>query len=274
MTKEHAKNLALIKLHGYKLAFVENQTRDMISAALSQDGRNLRFVKEKTDEIALEAVSQNGLALNHVKDQTLEIALAAVSQNGTAIKYVNVTNVNSLSIESLRKIESRNVPEIIVSAAHKNIGDDLLNIACIENWIAIVESLLSKNININHTSEKYKFTPFQFASISGNSEMMRILESHGANIYIKSQNSQRNVLAETVQSAANYPSDRHITAVTMLLDMCIDPNEKDVHGITAVMLAENKPEILSIFKSYNVKKLVQDTISVTKITNSKKRQHL
>jgi ankyrin repeat protein len=263
--------LTSVKNDGSKLRLVKKQTREMISEALSQNGMFLKFVKNINDEIALEAVSNNGLALQYVFHQTLEIALAAVSQNGSAIKYVYIDSINSVLMESWKK-EPRNVPEVIISAAYKNTGDDLLNIASSENLIAVVESLLSKKINIDHTSKTCKSTPFQLASKSGNPELMRILESHGANIHIKNNKSQRNVLAEIVQSAVNYPGKRHIAAVTTLLDMGIDPNEKDVHGITAVILAENKPEILSIFKAYNIKKLVQETISASQSINTNKRQ--
>ena len=64
------------------------QTYESCLAAVKLNGYNLQFVKEQSPEICLAAVQQNGLALILVKEQTLDICLAAVKQNSLALKDV------------------------------------------------------------------------------------------------------------------------------------------------------------------------------------------
>jgi hypothetical protein len=288
MTKQQEKNLERVKVDGANLGKIKNQTREMISEALSQDVMNLRFIKELTDEIALEAVSKKGRALQYIENQTSDIVLAAVSQNGYALRHVKKPTLkialaavtqNGLAIQYLKpngfSEKQIKMLDVIVFEAHKNVGNDLLNYAISGGWTWIIKPLLSKDIDVNHTSELYELSPFQMACRECcHVDVMHMLKNKGANIHIKRSESQRNVLADTVANIKNHPNTKLIPVVIALLDMGIDPNEKDVKGINAIMLAENKPEILSVFKAYNLKKLVQETIAASQVTISKKRQPL
>lgn len=57
---------------------------------VKMNGFALRYVKEQTEELCLAAVKQNGSVLEFVKSQTKKICIAAVEQNSDAIDYVNM----------------------------------------------------------------------------------------------------------------------------------------------------------------------------------------
>ena len=49
------------------IQYIKNQTPEIFSEAVKQDGNLLRYVKNQTPEICLEAVKENGEALKYVK---------------------------------------------------------------------------------------------------------------------------------------------------------------------------------------------------------------
>jgi hypothetical protein len=288
MNRQQAKDLEKVKINGANLGKIKNQTREMISEALSQDVMNITFVNELAYEIALEAASKqdrqialesvthDGHALEFVKNQTLEIAIAAVSQTGYAITHVKLNEILLASHDVTKKIdlheENKKITNLIICEAKKNMGDDLLNFAISSNLTWIAEPLISQMSDVNHTSEKYLLSPFQIASRNCLVDVMWLLKNKGANIHIKRADSQRNALAITIENVLNYPTKKIIPAVITLLEMGIDPNEEDRYGMTVVMLARSNPEISSIFKAHNLKKLVQATVSASQNTNPRKRQ--
>lgn len=88
---KHVKNkyiLDCIKECPFVLEHIDNQTDDMILAAIQNNGLALRYVKNHTNKYAEIAVSQNGLALKYVKKQTENICRFAIRNNGHAYRYV------------------------------------------------------------------------------------------------------------------------------------------------------------------------------------------
>jgi len=81
--------------------------------AVKLNGFDLRYVKEQTPEICLEAVKKNGYALRYVKEQTPEICLEAVKLNGYALQYVNADmfsdSIEEMTLEEVCKELGREV---------------------------------------------------------------------------------------------------------------------------------------------------------------------
>ncbi len=53
----------IVRLNGYALKYVVNQTDEICKLAVCQDGYALYYVKNQTDEICKLAVQQDGWAL-------------------------------------------------------------------------------------------------------------------------------------------------------------------------------------------------------------------
>ena len=80
--------LRIVKVNGWALKYVKDQTPEICLEAVKQNGRTLEYVEDQTPEICLEAVKQHGFALKYVKEQTPEICLEAVKQDEEALIYV------------------------------------------------------------------------------------------------------------------------------------------------------------------------------------------
>ena len=52
------------------------------------DGYAIRHIKNQTPEVCLAAIRQVGYAIKYIKNQTPELCLVAVEQNGNVIKYI------------------------------------------------------------------------------------------------------------------------------------------------------------------------------------------
>ncbi len=82
--------LDAVKLDGYDLMYVNEQTEEICLAAVQENGYALAYVKEQTEAICLASVKRTCYALRFVREQTEEICLAAVQENDDALRYVNV----------------------------------------------------------------------------------------------------------------------------------------------------------------------------------------
>jgi predicted aconitase len=71
------------------LPYVQEQTREICLAAVSNNGMALAYVHEQTPEICLAAIQKCGRALRYVREQTYEIIEAAVKQDKNAIIYAD-----------------------------------------------------------------------------------------------------------------------------------------------------------------------------------------
>lgn len=80
--------LTVMKINGYALQYVKNQTEEICKVAVSNHHNALQFVKEQTDEICMIAIKKNGGQLIHVNKQTHEICLAAVQNCGYVLEFV------------------------------------------------------------------------------------------------------------------------------------------------------------------------------------------
>jgi hypothetical protein len=80
--------LEAVKVYGFALKYVKNQTPEICLAAVHQSGCALVYVKEQTLEICYTAVHQHGSALRYVKEQTPDLCLVAVREKGCALMYV------------------------------------------------------------------------------------------------------------------------------------------------------------------------------------------
>jgi hypothetical protein len=86
--------LQAVKLNGWALQYVKNQTKEICLAACKQNGWTLQHVNDSllTEEMCLEACKLDGHALQHVKQslQTPEMCIAAIKKTGAAMQYVKV----------------------------------------------------------------------------------------------------------------------------------------------------------------------------------------
>ena len=82
--------LRIVKVNGWALIFVKNQTPEICLEAVKQDGRTLEYVEDQTPEICLEAVKQDEEALIYVKDQTPEICRAAIAKNPYTKIFIHI----------------------------------------------------------------------------------------------------------------------------------------------------------------------------------------
>jgi ribosomal protein L24E len=270
--------LAAVIENGLALQFVKNETRELVLAAINNDADAVYFVSNVTDEIALAAVTRKGALLQIIINQTEEIALAAVSQDGHALQFVTnkteriqcaAIHQNAFAIKYSEKITE----EIMLVALGK-WGSNLLHFASTEGLTDVVAYMISQNFDVNEESATYCQTPFELASRFFHVGTMRKLIEHGANIYSKNPGSQSNILCEVIENIPSQVIDKHINAVALLLDIGISPTEPDENGITAMILAKEKPEIMSVLQSFQIKKLIQSTISSPVNARSKKKQHL
>jgi hypothetical protein len=213
-----------------------------------------RDKKKQTPEIALAVVSKNGYMLQHVKNQTPEIAFAAVSENGFALS------------------DSKFQTNEIILAAWNQAGDNLLNFSVEKKLNDVITVLLQNNVFVGHVSEEFKLTPFQIAVKYRQLNTMIQLFQHGADIHIKTQDNQRNALAELIYKTDTKNSMLITPIIGALLEMGISPLEPDSKGKTALMLAKDKPEILAVLKAFNLKKLIQSKILESSTANSKQSQ--
>lgn len=81
--------LMTVKLNGYALQYVRNQTDEICLEAVKKCGSVLKYVINQTHEICLQAVQNDHAALQYVNHQTPEICLEAIKKNGLALRYVN-----------------------------------------------------------------------------------------------------------------------------------------------------------------------------------------
>ena len=66
---------------------INNQTDEICSLAVEQNGFALQYVIKQTDEICSLAVKSNGNALCYVQNHTDHICSLAIEQNSDAVKY-------------------------------------------------------------------------------------------------------------------------------------------------------------------------------------------
>ncbi|MEF9991968.1 MAG: DUF4116 domain-containing protein [Romboutsia sp.] len=82
----------LVSRDGLLLEHIKNQTLEICTIAVKQNGLSIKYVNPiyKNKMIEILAVKQNGLALEYIEkeNQTDIICLEAVRQNGLAIRYV------------------------------------------------------------------------------------------------------------------------------------------------------------------------------------------
>ena len=140
---------------------MNNQTPEIILAAVQQNGLALEYAKEQNHEICLAAVKQNGWALKDVKNQTADICLAAIKENGCAVEYVQnptkelyVDAVNS-NIKALQHITNKDIITIICNSLNilylpSNANHRDLIIRCIDGkyrcWIGCQENISIENL--------------------------------------------------------------------------------------------------------------------------------
>ena len=67
---------------------IENQTHELCTEAVKQNGDALKYVQTQTPELCMEAVKQRGSALRFVKTQTPELCKAAIRQNPKEFQFV------------------------------------------------------------------------------------------------------------------------------------------------------------------------------------------
>lgn len=82
----------LLKYDGNLLKFIKEQTYDICTLAVKQNGLSLLYVKNDygliDEKLCKAAVQQNGSALQCVKNQTLDICKIAVQQHCNALYFV------------------------------------------------------------------------------------------------------------------------------------------------------------------------------------------
>jgi hypothetical protein len=266
--------LAAVKQNGFGLKYVKDQNPKIALAAVSRDGNALKYVKEQTPEIALAAVFQDSWAFFLVKDQTSEIALAAVSQSSNILQHVN-EQTEEIALTAVSKNGYmigyvKEITKIIISVARAQVGDDLLNYSAKNNLVDAINFLIVQNVPVEHVSEKYPLTAFQLAAKHSKKDALLILSNNGANIHVKTEDRQRNVLSEYVADFCDYDEmgealstdiGEAITTISTLLEIGVCPKEHDKDGNTAITLAKDKPEILAILNAFELKKLINSTIS-------------
>jgi hypothetical protein len=260
--------LAAVTENGNALRYVKDQTQEIALAAVCQDGWSLEFVKNKTPEIELAAVSNNGLAIEYVRDQIPEIVLAAVSNNSDALQFAEkqtheiilaAVSLNGYSIEYAKEVSQE-----IILAAWRQAGDDLLNFSAGNNLIDTIDFLISRNVLIDHVSNKEPCTPFQLAASNLNKDVLLMLNNNGANIHVRDNYSQRNMLSEVIAKfQSNINRDKCLQTINTLLEIGVSPTDQDKNGETAMILAKDKPEILAILKAFELKKIITSTISTS-----------
>jgi hypothetical protein len=297
--KTHAIVLAAVSQNGQALQFVDNQTPEIVNAAIHQNifsivhakeishdiacyaisisANIFRHFKEQTLEISLAAVSKDGLLLDLIRDKNPAICLAAVSQNPHALKFVEnqtdeivqlAVSKNGYAIE-----HAKNINFEFVTAAFISKGNDLLVFSVSRGLDDIVDQLMRLNISIDYKSKLYPFTAFEKAVNLEDVNRMFSLRDHGANIHLKKTGSQRNLLAEVIFKTKNKDVDKKIPVIAALLSMGVSPNEYDLEGKTALMLAQDKPEFLSVIKAFNLKKLVESTLKEIDAPHQPRKQH-
>jgi hypothetical protein len=239
--------LAAVTQNGYAIRHVQDETPEIAKAAVVGYPAVIEFVKNQTHELSLNAVSRDGILLKHIRNQTPEIVFAAVLNTGMSILYAN------------------EVSESLVLAAWKNVGDDLLNLAAEGGLNKVIEILIDHQINIEHISSNQPLSAFHCAVQCTNIAAMILLYDSGANVNAKFEDG-RNILHHFIEGTYNLDPDVNIQVITTLLEMGVNAREVDKHGKTAMILAENYPEVKDVINAFEIKKLVESTIKKENVT--------
>jgi hypothetical protein len=267
--------LAAVSRDGFLLKHVVDQTPEIILAAVTQDGSSIKYASEQTQEIILAAIAASRDAIRYVKIQNPEIALAAVIKNPFAISCIEdqttELSLAAVSVDGFAIKYIKNQTDEIIFTAWKQIGDDLFNYSCNHGLTIITDLLLKNNIDINHVSTRYPLTAFQQATINSNLQMMASLHKHGADIHIRTPEFQRNIMAEFIINSSYIDNEKVISTIVLLLEMGISPKDTYGKGRSAILLVKKKPEIMHLFKAFEIKKLIESTIKSTQDVSKKKK---
>lgn len=83
-----AARLLAVSSAPYMLKYVEDQTPEIVHAALERDQQNFRYVKDKTPSMCKRAVLLNSRQLLWVPEQTTELCIIALTTTYTAIRFI------------------------------------------------------------------------------------------------------------------------------------------------------------------------------------------
>jgi hypothetical protein len=256
--------LTAIMKNGFAIQSIIDQTPELSLAAVTQDGMSLRYINEQTHEIALAAVSQNGLSLAYVINKTPEIALAAVLNHGYALKYVTHQTpeiIIAATSSILAPIEyAKGIEDEVTLSLFSRHGFDFINIAARLGLSDTFKTLIKNNVPVDCVQYKDSSTAFEIAALNFKTETVQVLFDGGANIHFEMGDCKENILSYIITSLEEKDIKEAIPTIVTLLNIGIDPLEKDSDGKNAMMLAKNIPEILNILKAFNLKKLVASTI--------------
>jgi len=104
------------------LEYVKNQTDELCTLAIMQNGSAIQFVKNQTKELCELAINKDGTSLQYVRDQTDELCRSVVQKEGFRIQYVkNPTDeLCDLAVQQILKTSSYDVIERYADVLFKN----------------------------------------------------------------------------------------------------------------------------------------------------------
>jgi hypothetical protein len=103
-------------------------------------------------------------------------------------------------------------------------------------------------------------------------DALLILSNHGADIHTQNKDNESNILSEKIDHYYYDDCiDKAIVTINTLLQIGVSPAAVNKDGETAIKLAKDKPEIFSVLKPFELKKLIKSTISESQHSVTKTR---
>lgn len=117
----------VVHVHGNKVGLINNQTLQICTEAVKQNGLALQYVTHefRTPQVCQIAVEQNEMALKYAPYQDNETCIKAVKKNGIVLQWVKEQSLN-MCLEAIKqdgryiRFVKNKTPEICIEAVKQN----------------------------------------------------------------------------------------------------------------------------------------------------------
>lgn len=153
------------------LAFIKDQTPEVVKAALERSISNFRYVQEQTAQMCEEVVQLDVTQLQWVKDQTEELCAKALQWSPTAIVYIRqptekmklyaierygmaILHIKDPSTKDLQTAAIHHPYVVFNSAKFESLKDDLMQVV-VEHYKGLgikMEDVMSHRIRVPYNT--------------------------------------------------------------------------------------------------------------------------
>jgi ankyrin repeat protein len=283
--------LAAARKNGHSLIYIKNQTPDIVLAAVSQNGFAIGRSKLITEDIVLAALFQAGYELlNYSAMNGINEVVSILLKNEVPVDHVNKRYTSTPFQLATANDHIACMVMLAEFGANIHIKEISYNSNCLCNVIYNInteDSLCAPTIvtllelGVSPTEKDNKgdnaiLLAIDKPEIDAVIKAFTIKETiksmvnadkedspKKAKIQIKTPDGKRNVLSEYIARADYNYLDEVINTVSLLLEMGISPRDHDINGDTAMTLAKDRPEIIALIKSFEIKEMINSVIDTS-----------